>query len=507
MTELTKIVLAHKGRVVESTEEATHLVEWDEEVDGKNRHMGELIRDPNEEDYIRTLQLRPFSKNDGDDMDNGGVALVHWWYHPDSYDEYIPLKGEDIQFTDPPDTHLMPQGRKWRVCCKFISDVAIYNEWGNELDYEIEKRDEIDPGLEITSPASKRIKKKQAARQSENPLQEYVVGSLLFTEKMNQNVVPTTEDANVESVKVAEVEVDVTDQTNKVSFKSIKPKGSSERKRKHIDEGNDTKIGESTSNQTSPPEWFSNTSVHVNEIKAMSEFFDQSCTLRTPSAYMRIRNVIFELYRYNPSVYLTATEARKKISGDVCTIIHVHRFMDAHGIINYACKGPRPISTNYKTLITIPSQLRGSTQHSHEFDGVDSVAEDEHKPLYQRSLREITGSDLFMSGKEMELRLSSKFSDKLLTAVGVVSRRSEQQIEDDSNHDVIKHSEEYADELCKDIAKESAATLLDHVRAATRRVDLIDKIEDDMEAERVSLKMESSDLTQQQIRINRGYRL
>ncbi len=501
MAELTKIVLSHRGKVVESPEEATHMVEWDDEVDGKNRHMGEAIRDPNEEDYIRTLELQPFRiRNDGDGKDSAGLGLVHWWYHPDSYDEYIPLKGEDIQYTDPPDTHLMPDGRKWKVCCKFVLDAATYNEWGNELDYEIEKQGEVDSDLDITSSGSKKLRKKQASRQPENPLQEYVIGSLLFTEKMNQNIVPITDNPNVESVKVVTVETNLTNNIIDSSYKFVKPKGSSERKRVSEE---DTFATENAQTQDSPPDWFSNTSIHVNEIKIMSNFFDETCSLRTPSSYMCIRNVLFELYRNNPSVYLTATEARKKMSGDVCTIIHVHSFMDAYGIINYACKGPRPFFIQHKEGIPLPSHLQNSIENVNSDADRDDQGED--RDIHQKSLHELTGCELFTSGKEMEQQLSSKFSDKLMTAVGFVKKRSRQQIDDDSNGDNKGDYKEYATNVYKNIAKPSTDALLNHIQAIKKRIDLIDKIEDDMEADRVSLKMESRDLMLQQIKIDRGY--
>lgn len=58
---------------------------------------------------------------------------MHWWYYPDSYDSWIPLK--DVSgAVDAPET----PPAVWRVSCRFIEDAAQFNEWGNEEDYEVQ---------------------------------------------------------------------------------------------------------------------------------------------------------------------------------------------------------------------------------------------------------------------------------------------------------------------------------------------------------------------------------
>jgi len=52
-----------------SPDEATHVV------------VRDPPRDANEDpglDYLRTLEVK------------GKMALVHWWYYPDSYDTWLP---------------------------------------------------------------------------------------------------------------------------------------------------------------------------------------------------------------------------------------------------------------------------------------------------------------------------------------------------------------------------------------------------------------------------------
>lgn len=150
--ELTQIIANRDAVVVSCKEDATHIVEWDSDVDNA---APEVL---GEEEYIRTLELKTNSRNlfsnDAENVSDelqdpfqDGSALVHWWYHPDSYDECIPYV--DVE---------MPEGNYenqigawwedsiWRVCCRYIRDVEIFNEWGNELDYEMDYEKESNTG-------------------------------------------------------------------------------------------------------------------------------------------------------------------------------------------------------------------------------------------------------------------------------------------------------------------------------------------------------------------------
>ena len=83
VSTLNRVLSNHSGSVVSSPEEATHVVQYDADVDGGGSQEVEA-------DYLRTLEMRP----------EAGIAFVHWWYHPDSYDEWIPLQDVEGQ---PPD--------------------------------------------------------------------------------------------------------------------------------------------------------------------------------------------------------------------------------------------------------------------------------------------------------------------------------------------------------------------------------------------------------------------
>jgi SWI/SNF related-matrix-associated actin-dependent regulator of chromatin subfamily C len=81
--------------------------------------------DPDDgQEYLRTLEVA------------GGAAKVHWWYLPDSYDEWLPAAAApaDVEPELKP-----PGGRPWKVYVRFITDSEKYNEWMNEADYETEE--------------------------------------------------------------------------------------------------------------------------------------------------------------------------------------------------------------------------------------------------------------------------------------------------------------------------------------------------------------------------------
>jgi hypothetical protein len=89
---------------------------------------------------------RSVSKHDG-----LGHALVHWWYLPDSYNEFVPYGSapEELDADEVP-----PSGRPWVVHERWVVDSETYNEWMNEGDYETEASAEENKRLrEARGPA------------------------------------------------------------------------------------------------------------------------------------------------------------------------------------------------------------------------------------------------------------------------------------------------------------------------------------------------------------------
>eukprot|EP00795_Rhopilema_esculentum_P014214 gene14214-5224_t len=100
-----------EGTLVDSKEKATHII-----------HPAPSLTA--EEEW-----LRPLVKRDKQ-------VLVHWWYHPDSYDSWVPIS-EVSQEPEPTPERSKP----WELHARWLSDLDLFNEWMNEEDYEIETPD------------------------------------------------------------------------------------------------------------------------------------------------------------------------------------------------------------------------------------------------------------------------------------------------------------------------------------------------------------------------------
>uniref|UniRef100_A0A7E4VUA2 SWI/SNF and RSC complexes subunit ssr2 n=1 Tax=Panagrellus redivivus TaxID=6233 RepID=A0A7E4VUA2_PANRE len=110
--------------------------------------------------------------------------------------------------------------------------------------------------------------------------------------------------------------------------------------------------------------WFDYNAINIIEKKGIPEFFTLNNKSKTAEVYMYIRNFMIDCYRLNPLEYLSATSCRRNISGDVCSIVRVHAFLEQWGLINYqvdpanvpAPVGP-PSTSHFMVLADTPSGL------------------------------------------------------------------------------------------------------------------------------------------------------
>ncbi|KAF9977239.1 hypothetical protein BGZ73_006602 [Actinomortierella ambigua] len=114
------------GTVVTDASQATHIV----------HPSTEELESPEGEEWLRTLDKKD------------GKVLVHYWYYPDSYDEWLP---ENIDFMDPEPAP--EHSGAWSVSTRWIRDSAKYNEWMNEEDYEPGQDQNTDNDSVAGSPA------------------------------------------------------------------------------------------------------------------------------------------------------------------------------------------------------------------------------------------------------------------------------------------------------------------------------------------------------------------
>ena len=81
--------------------------------------------------------------------------------------------------------------------------------------------------------------------------------------------------------------------------------------------------------------WFDIDKINEIEVNSLPEFFNNQYPSKTPEVYKNYRNFIINLYREDPNKYLTATTCRRHLSGDVCSIIRLHSFLEHWGLINF----------------------------------------------------------------------------------------------------------------------------------------------------------------------------
>eukprot|EP00042_Codosiga_hollandica_P030862 m.181967 g.181967 ORF g.181967 m.181967 type:complete len:917 (-) comp53478_c0_seq1:90-2840(-) len=124
-------------QVVPVTDEATHII------------YPAIPPDPNEEesDWFRVVEK------------SGSLSLHHWWYYPDSHESW--------QAADADQAHPEPPVVKkvWEVQARWLTDMAKFNEYMNEEDYELTEDDKARTTPRPNGPRSTR--EQRTRRESE----------------------------------------------------------------------------------------------------------------------------------------------------------------------------------------------------------------------------------------------------------------------------------------------------------------------------------------------------
>ncbi|KAF9575091.1 hypothetical protein EC968_004316 [Mortierella alpina] len=337
---------------------------------------------PEGEEWLRTLEKKD------------GKVLVHYWYHPDSYDEWILQTSSEFEDPQPAPEH----SGVWNVSTRWVKDSAKFNEWTNEEDYETGGENDNHNGSRTASPApssnrykskrdhsyviesesdSKRVKRSA----SETPQETEVTQQSIQSKAVEQSALGNQPDAVMEEVSGSATEASQEpDNTLPADVDSMEVDSKGEDAESKADESvaketeaKDASVTEQDSNRGSaPPEneealtqaeaerfqleeeagrylskqtqeviipsyaaWFSLSKIHEIEHKSLPEFFNLKNRSKTPTVYKDYRDFMINTYRLNPSEYLTVTACRRNLAGDVCAIIRVHAFLEQWGLINY----------------------------------------------------------------------------------------------------------------------------------------------------------------------------
>lgn len=82
-------------------------------------------------------------------------------------------------------------------------------------------------------------------------------------------------------------------------------------------------------------QWFSRDDVHDIEKRSLPEFWSGKSRSKTPEVYREFRDFMIDVFRQDPTEYLTVTACRRNLAGDVASVIRVHQFLEQWGLINY----------------------------------------------------------------------------------------------------------------------------------------------------------------------------
>eukprot|EP01038_Epipyxis_sp_PR26KG_P008842 gene8842-11933_t len=300
---LKDIISRHNGVIADTESNATHLLEWNEEVDD-----AALKGNRTEEDFIRVID----SKYDGL---KGNIALIHWWYHPDSFDRWIAANDMDISETFDLTKGQLMTGSKWKLSCRFVLDCEVFNEWGNELDYEIEVDFEEMPNPAIdeneVGKKSRRRKKNTAVELKTSITYE----TISVTEKVKVDMLPFSMSNNATSL------INVVDSDGAIVKSSAAGIIGEKRKASSINNIDEVPSKKVFGGINQPSESF------------LSDLIKNSKLENNPN-YSRVREEILTLANNSPDQYLTATQCRRVIAGDVALIFKVHELLENELLIN-----------------------------------------------------------------------------------------------------------------------------------------------------------------------------
>ncbi|XP_054161730.1 SWI/SNF complex subunit SMARCC1-like [Oppia nitens] len=401
--KLRDIVKRHQGKVVETAEEATHIVYPPIGISGDC------------DDWVRIVMKR--DRN----------ALLHWWHTPDSYDNWVTGVDIDIEPESP-----QPKIGPNHVSAKWILDLDEYNEWMNEEDYEIDvdspsrrksprgkytveellasddKRDRkissSVKGKRRRSPSPPLDKKRRGKGSARSPAPASGSKKKLFrgndedSEDLTKDMDEPSPEPNVtevnlprsttnprsnkdnESVPIkggAIIDLDNNETDEKIppeerngNSKSMPMSPNSSRlanERQPKDESADDNVTEQANHIIIPSysSWFDYNCIHSVERRGLPEFFNGRNKSKTPEVYIAYRNFMIDTYRLNPTEYLTVTAVRRNIAGDVCAIMRVHAFLEQWGLVNYqvdADSRPTPMgppsTSHFHVLVDTPSGVQ-----------------------------------------------------------------------------------------------------------------------------------------------------
>lgn len=334
--EVYALVKSIKAFYVEDKSEATHILY------GK---LHEYSTDgAAEEDWFRTLEK------------DGPLVLVHWWYYPDSFDEWLPQKQ---QFADPEEApeHTGP----WRLNVRWLQDTVRFNEIMNEEDYEVadEGEDDDDEDEEDDEDDDDESVSKKRKLSELYALTKGTSKAPTSLESLAPPV-PVINPDYQPLVRVRDIDADKPQVGSRQRKNEFEPYLNGEitnisqytaahveypkrfKSQKLDEEMNETAVNVPLLIKSTPcdyedmelPPWYNAESIHDIEKLALPEFFTNDNLELTPEKYKHYRDHMINTYKANPDYFLTVSACKSKLDVDLVTLVRVHSFLVNQGMIN-----------------------------------------------------------------------------------------------------------------------------------------------------------------------------
>lgn len=305
-------------------EVASHVIDWHEELD-------ESYKPPEKGVFVCKSNL----------SNSESHFIAHWPRFPDSFNESMRVNERppnSLTVADP------IRKRRYYLSCLFIFDCEFFNEWGNEVDYEVAGSLEEDETLStlvgsdgVIAPARGRVgrgKKKSISSNIQTKIlkETFIPQIISGMDKLFSDILPSSASLQHNSESESKY-LDITDWMRPAL--QYEPSTVECGKKRLFNEIQDN-CG------PAQPTWFSMDFVSAQEKRYLgyiisgTSLTENSSTLE--QSYIQIRNSIVNLYLLNRNQYLTATECRRKISGDISKVLRIHEFLDAFRVINFQVK-------------------------------------------------------------------------------------------------------------------------------------------------------------------------
>ena len=290
--------------------------------------------DPDDnKEYLRTLEVA------------GGAAKVHWWYLPDSYDEWLPAAAAPSEVE--PDVK-PPGGRPWKVFHRFLLDSEKYNEWMNEADYETEEAAAENKKLRESGEGAEEMREKKRLKRTPGAVEvapgvlEAVAPGAVTRRLLNPHA------GGLNPTRVEDISHGQQQEWEGPPVGGVWG-GGEDGGEKKMDGGK--AVASPQYVVPAKATWFTYTDIHSIEREAFPEFFtpppppatdqqpQQQQQERTAGQYRDIRNFIIDLFRKDPSKDLKFTDALLRTDGDANDVRKVFDFLLRWGLINWRVEG------------------------------------------------------------------------------------------------------------------------------------------------------------------------